>query len=138
MQIKRAIWFICGILLLMVAYIGLVLPGIPWSTPTVGAAYCFAQSSPRLHRWLHTHPLFGPFLLGWQKKRIFPTRAKYFMVVTMCSSLLMMWFATVNWIAVVCIAGIMMLVCICTWRFPGSDAEWQRRADAGEKSFWMK
>lgn len=138
MNIKRAVWFMCGIVLLIVAYIGVIVPGIPWSTPTVGAAYCFARSSTRLHNWLYSHTLFGPFLLGWQEKRIFPTRAKYFMVVTMCSSLLIMWFTTGNWIAIAWTGAFMALVVVWGFRYPGSEAEWQRRRDSGKKIAWLK
>lgn len=138
MNIKKILWFALGMILLGIAFIGVYMPMLPWSTPTVGAAYCFAKSSDRMHRWLYNHRLFGPFLIGWQEKRIFPTRFKYFMVVTMCSSLAVMWFTTGNLTAVLWTAGFMFLVCLWGWRFPGSDAEWQRRKDAGEKIAWMR
>lgn len=138
MSIRKALWFSAGVLLVGVAYLGVLLPGLPWSTPAVGAAYCFAKSSKRMSRWIYGHKLFGPFLLGWQEKRIFPTKAKYLMVVTMCSSLAVMWFTTGNIIAIASTAVFMLLVCIWGWRFPGSEAEWQRRKDAGEKIAWFK
>jgi len=138
MNIRKAFWFTLGIILLGIAFIGIYLPGLPWSTPTVGAAYCFAKSSDRMHQWLYSHPLFGPFLTGWQEKRIFPTKFKYFMVVTMCSSLALMWFTTGNLAAIAWAGGFMILVCIWGWRYPGSEAEYQRRKDAGKKIAWLR
>ena len=46
-KIKKAFWFTLGILLVGVAYLGVLLPGLPWSTPILGATFCFAKSSPR-------------------------------------------------------------------------------------------
>lgn len=131
-------WFIAGILFLGIAYIGVVVPGIPWSTPTVLAAYCFAKSSDRMHKWLYSHKLFGPFLIGWQEKRIFPTKLKYFMIATMTSSLAIMWFTTGNINAIIWTGIFMILVAIWGWRYPGSEAEWQRRVQEGKKIAWIK
>lgn len=138
MNIKKALWFTLGIILLGVAFIGVYLPGLPWSTPAVGAAYCFSKSSDRMHRWLYNHKLFGPFLTGWQENRIFPTKFKYFMVVTMCSSLALMWFTTGNLVAIAWTAGFMALVVGWGWRYPGSKEEYQRRKDAGKRIAWMR
>ena len=138
MNIKKALWFTAGIILLGIAFIGVYLPGLPWSTPAVGAAYCFSKSSERMHRWLYSHPLFGPFLTGWQEKRIFPTKFKYFMIVTMCSSLLLMWFTTGNLTAIVWTGAFMFLVCIWGFRYPGSEEEYQRRVAAGKRIAWLR
>jgi uncharacterized membrane protein YbaN (DUF454 family) len=138
MSLRKSLWFAAGMFLIAVAFIGIYLPLLPWSTPTVGAAYCFAKSSQRMHDWLYSHPLFGPFLTGWQEKRIFPTRAKYLMVVTMCSSLVVMWFTTGNLTAILWTGAFMALVVVWGWRYPGSEEEYQRRVDAGEKIAWIK
>lgn len=138
MNIRKTLWFSAGILLLGVAYIGVVVPGIPWSTPTVGAAYCFAKSSDRMHRWLYSHPLFGPFLTGWQEKRIFPRKLKYFMLLTMSSSLALLWFSTGNLNAIIGTGVFMLLVAVWAWRYPDSEKEYQRRKDAGKRIAWLR
>ena len=138
MNIRKALWFTAGIIFLGIAFIGIYVPGLPWSTPTVIAAYCFARSSKRMHDYLYNHKLFGPFLTGWTEKRIFPTKFKYFMLVTMSSSLVLMWFTTGNIKAMLWTGGFMALVAIWGWRYPGSEAEYQRRKDAGEKIAWLK
>jgi uncharacterized protein len=131
-------WFTAGIIFLGIAFVGIYLPGLPWSTPAVLAAYCFSKSSERMHRWLYNHKLFGPFLTGWQEKRIFPTKFKYFMIVTMSSSLAILWFTTGNPKAVLYSGIFMALVAVWGWRFPGSEAEHQARKDAGKRIAWLK
>jgi len=138
MNIRKALWFTLGMVLLGIAFIGIYLPGLPWSTPAVGSAYCFAKSSQRMHDWIYNHKLFGPFLIGWQEKRIFPTKFKYFMIATMCSSLLIMWATTGNLTAIYWVGSFMFLVCVWGFRYPGSEAEHQRRVDANERVAWLK
>jgi uncharacterized membrane protein YbaN (DUF454 family) len=137
-NIKKALWFTLGMILLGVAFVGVYLPGLPWSTPTVGAAYCFAKSSDRMHNYLYNHKLFGPFLIGWQEKKIFPTKLKYLMILTMMSSLVIMWFTTGNIKAIVWTGGFMVLVAIWGWRFPGSEEIYNERKNAGKRIAWLK
>ena len=137
MNIKKALWFSLGCILLVVAFIGVYLPGLPWSTPSVGAAYCFAKSSQRMHNYIMNHKLFGPFLRGWAEKRVFPTKFKYFMLVTMCSSLVVMWFTTGNVKAMMWTGGFMVLVAIWGWRYPGSEEEHARRVSEGKRVAWL-
>ena len=94
--IKKYIWMALGFLSLGMAYVGLILPGIPFSIFLVFAAYCFAKSSKRMHDWLYNHKYFGPFLTNWVQKRVFPTKGKYAMVIVMSSSLAFLWFSTGN------------------------------------------
>lgn len=135
---KKILWFSLGILLLAVAYAGLILPGIPWSTPAVGAAFCFAKSSDRMHKWLYSHKIFGPFLIGWQEKKIFPTKFKYFMIGTMTVSLVILFLTTGNVNALMGSGLFMLLVAIWAWRYPGSDEEYQRRVTEGKRISWLK
>lgn len=137
-KIKKALWFTLGMLLLGIAYIGVVTPGIPWSTPTVGAAYCFAKSSDRWHRFLMNHPLFGPFLRNWSEKRVFPSAGKWAMVITMDVSLLILWFTTYNWKLVGGVAIGMALCAIWALRYPSSVEEYELRKQQGLKIGWFK
>lgn len=119
------------------AYIGVVTPGIPFSIFLVGAAYCFARSSKKMEDWIYNHRHFGPFLVNWEKRRVFPRKAKYAMVLVMSSSLLIMYFTIP--IQGVLYSGIMMsLVAIWAWRYPDSVDEYYRRKDNGEKIGWTK
>ena len=96
MNIKKIFWAGCGFLLLGIAYLGVILPGLPWSIFIVMAAYCFAKSSERMHNWLYNHKLFGPFLTNWSEKKVFPLKLKYFMIATMATTVAFTYFATGN------------------------------------------
>ena len=137
-KFKKIFWFSLGMLLLGIAYIGIVTPGIPWSTPTVAAAFCFAKSNRKWHDWIMNHPLFGPFLRNWSEKRVFPTRGKWMMVITMDISLVILILTTGNlWLAAG-VGVVMLLVCVWAWRFPGSVEEYNRRKAAGEPVGWWR
>lgn len=137
-KIKKAFWFALGMLFLGVAYIGVVTPGIPWSTPTVVAAYCFAKSSERWHNWIMNHRLFGPFLRNWGEKRVFPKYGKWAMVITMDLSLIILWFTTQNWKLVGAVAIGMALCAIWALRYPSSVEEYEERVKQGRKVGWFK
>jgi uncharacterized membrane protein YbaN (DUF454 family) len=137
-KIKKAFWFVCGILCLAVAYAGVILPGIPWSTPVLGAAFCFAKSSPRFHNWIMNHKLFGPFITEWQTYRVYPQKGKYIMMAVMSTSLAAMWFGTGNPKATLYLFILFALIVTWAWRYPGSKEESKRRIKAGEKLGWIK
>ena len=126
-NIKKTAWIIAGFICIVIAYIGLIVPGIPWSTPAVGAAFCFAKGSDRWHRWLMNHKFFGPFLRNWKEKRIYPTKAKWAMFIMMDISLITLWLTTGNWMAVAGLAIIMAVILFWAYRLPGSEEEWQKR-----------
>lgn len=137
-NIKRAIWFCLGMICLGIAYVGIVTPGIPWSTPIVGSAYCFAKSSKRWHDYIMDHKLFGPFLRNWSTMRIFPKYGKWAMVVTMDLSLVILWITTQNW-KLVSGVGIGMLLCaVWALKYPSSVEEYEQRRFRGKKIGWFK
>ena len=135
---KKFLWTTLGFLSLGMAYIGVITPGLPYSCFVVFAAYCFSKGSERMHRWIYSHPLFGPFLTNWNERRVFPTKMKFFMLAMMSTSLLIMYFTGVKTIGIISTAGFMAIVAIWAWRFPGSVEEHQRRIDSGEKVGWLK
>ena len=137
-MIKKYLWMGIGFLSLGMAYIGVIVPGIPFSIFLVFAAYCFAKSSPRMHAWIYNHKYFGPFLTNWTQKRVFPQKMKYAMVAVMSSSAAFLYFSTGNIKATLWSAGFMALVAIWAWRFPSSVAEYEKRKKLGKKIGWLK
>lgn len=133
MNIKKIGWLLLGFVALTVAYIGVVMPGIPFSIPAVFAAYCFAKSSDRMHTWLYNHKLFGPFLTNWETKKVFPLKAKYGMLGFMAFALILMIVFTGNWKAVAYSGTFMALGALWGWRYPSTPEEYDRRKAAGEK-----
>jgi uncharacterized membrane protein YbaN (DUF454 family) len=137
-KFKKAFWVSLGFIFLGIAYIGVITPGIPWSTPTVVAAYCFAKGSERWHNWIMNHKLFGPFLRNWSEKRVFPIYGKWAMVATMDLSLIILWITTKNWKLVLALGLVMALVAIWAWRFPSSVEEYDKRRSEGRRIGWFK
>jgi len=137
-MIKKYFYMGLGFLSLVMAYIGFIVPGIPFSIFLVFSAYCFSKSSERMHKWIYGHKHFGPFLTNWSEKRVFPTKMKYMMVAVMSTTALFTWFATGNINAVLWSGGFMALVAIWAWRFPGSVEEWEHRKQTGKRIAWIK
>ena len=137
-MIKKYLWMGLGFLSLGMAYIGFVVPGIPFSIFLVFSAYCFAKSNKKMHDWLYNHKYFGPFLTNWTQKKVFPTWGKYAMIAVMSSSLAFLWFTTGNPKAVAWSGGFMALVAIWAWRYPGSVEEQERRVREGKRIAWFK
>lgn len=135
---KKLFWNCLGFLSLGMAYVGVITPGIPYSPFVVFAAYCFSKGSERMHRWIYNHKIFGPFLTNWNTKRVFPTKMKYFMLIMMSSSLIIMFFTGVPTRGIIYTAVFMSVVAIWAWRFPGSVAEHQKRIDNNERIGWLK
>lgn len=137
-KIKKYLWMTAGFLFLGVAYIGVIVPGIPWSTPSLIAAYCFGKSSERFHNYMMNHKLFGPFIKNWKDGRVYPNKVKWIMFICMDASLVIMWFATQNWKAVLGMGVFFALVLLWASRYPGTKEESDRRKAAGEKIGWLK
>ncbi|MGK6321262.1 YbaN family protein [Sphingomonas sp. DT-204] len=75
-ELSRPVWLALGWLFTALGFIGALLPLMPTTIFLILAAGCFARSSPRLERWLLTHPRFGPTLRAWREDGAISPRAK--------------------------------------------------------------
>jgi|TARA_B110000977_G_C10727150_1_gene357563 uncharacterized membrane protein YbaN (DUF454 family) len=137
-KIKKYLYQALGFLCVGIAYIGFVTPGIPFSIFLVVAAWAFAKSSPKMEAWLYNHPWFGKFLTNWTKKRVFPIKGKYAMILVMSSTLAFTWYFTGNMKAVLWSGISMALVAVWAWRYPSTVEEHNARVKAGKKIGWLK
>lgn len=137
-KIKKAFFFVLGCLCLIMAYIGVVTPGLPYSPFVVAAAYCFARSSERMYNWIMNHRIFGPFITNWNQKRVFPIRLKFFMLGSMSISLILMYTSGVPIKGIIYTAIFMACVAIWAWRYPSSLEEYDQRIGEGRKIGWFK
>ena len=78
---------IAGVLAVLLGVIGIFLPLLPTTPFLLLAAACFARSSPRMHHYLMTHRVFGPYLRNYHEGRGIPARAKVLALLMMWSSL---------------------------------------------------
>ena len=91
-----------------------------------------------MHRWIYNHKIFGPFLMNWQTKRVFPQKLRYLMLTMMSLSLILMWTGGVKPIGIISTAVFMTLVAVWAWRYPNTPEEHDRRKSANEKIGWIK
>lgn len=138
MNIKKHFWRAAGLLSVGCAYIGAIVPGIPTTSFLLLALWCFGKSSPALQKWIWEHPLFGPYVVNWSEKRIYPTKAKYMMLACCSASYAWLLYIALKPVALVSIAVFMLFWLIWAWRYPGSIAEYDRRVSAGERIGWFK
>ena len=136
-NIKKFIYFTLGCLCIVMAWIGVVTPGIPYSPFVVAAAFCFARSSERAHRWIMNHKIFGPFLTNWSNKRVFPQRMKYLMIAMMSLSLVLMTVSGVKPMGIISTGIFMAIVATWAWRYPSSVEEHDLRLEQGSKIGWF-
>ena len=64
-------WLLMGLgsLFVGLAAVGLFIPLVPTIDFLLLAAICYANSSPRAHRWLHTNRVFGKRLRDYRERR---------------------------------------------------------------------
>ena len=70
------LWSLLGLFFVGLGGLGVVLPLLPTTPFVLLAAWCFARSSPRLHRWLLESELFGPVLKDWERRRCMSRRVR--------------------------------------------------------------
>jgi uncharacterized protein len=83
----RALFFVAGMVCLMLAIAGVVLPLLPGTPLALLAAACFARSYRPFHEWLIGHRLFGPMVREWRQHRGIPYRAKLTAIAMMAVGL---------------------------------------------------
>lgn len=82
----RLLWISLGLVALALGLAGVVLPLVPTTPFMILAAACFAKSSPRLHNWLVSHPVFGPAIRDWRENRAINRRAKRLALTAMAAA----------------------------------------------------
>jgi len=79
----RGLLWLAGSVSLALGFLGVVLPGLPTTPFVLLAAACYAQASPRLHRWMLNHRWIGPMLRDWEHDRSLTRRSKTVAVLSM-------------------------------------------------------
>lgn len=120
-------WFLLTLagIFFVLGVIGLFLPIMPTVPFLVVAAWCASRSSPRLHRWLLSHPRFGHLLRDWYEAGLVPRRAKWITSVMMAGSTGMMLYVTpARWMpAIWAIIACMALILVWLWMRPETRPE---------------
>jgi len=107
----RVFYFCMGWVLVALGVIGAVTPLLPTTIFLIGAAGCFARSSPRLEAWLLDHPQFGKTLRDWRSDGAISLPAKMMACAGMTFGFVAFWFSAHPslWLA----AGVAALLLAC-------------------------
>ena len=100
--VKRIGLVTVGLASLALGAIGIFVPLLPTTPLVLVAAFCFANSSERLHQWLLDHNVFGPLIDNWRRYGAISRNAKIMSVVSMVAILVISWLLEVaTWIIAV-------------------------------------
>ncbi len=119
----RWAWWLLAYASLGMGIVGVFVPGLPTTVFILIAAYAASRGSERLHRYLVTHPRFGPMIHDWHRHRAVSRRAKWAATWTMLASAaillaLMLWSGSHRgWMVALPIAC-MAVVAAWLWRRP--------------------
>lgn len=73
---KQIIFFVLGIITLVLAYLGIVLPGFPGTPFILLTAYFFVRSSDRMYNWLLKQKLFAKLINSYESQEKLPLKFK--------------------------------------------------------------
>ncbi|MDD1782397.1 YbaN family protein [Enterovibrio sp. ZSDZ35] len=76
LSFKRIVLLSVGWICVALGVIGIFLPLLPTTPFMLLASACFMRGSPRIAKWLHEHPKFGPALNNWHQHRAIDRRIK--------------------------------------------------------------
>ncbi|MCA8881168.1 MAG: YbaN family protein [Rhodobacteraceae bacterium] len=85
----RIFWLAAGLLSVAIGVIGIFLPILPTVPFMILAAFCFSESSPRLHAWLLSHPVYGPHIRDWRERGAIRLGAKRLATASILASILL-------------------------------------------------
>lgn len=82
MSVKKIIFIVLGCICLALGTVGVVLPILPTVPFYLATAFCFANSSQRLHRWFIGTGLYKKHLQSYVEKRGMLLKTKISIIVT--------------------------------------------------------
>jgi len=81
--LSRTVWFVLGLLSMIVGLIGIPVPGLPTTPLMILAAACFAKSSQRFYDWIINNRMFGEHVKNYREGNGIPKKSKPVILGTM-------------------------------------------------------
>lgn len=128
----RIVWAVCGVVALCLGALGALLPLLPTVPFMLLAAFCFARSSPELHHWLVSHPVFGPPILEWQHHGAISRRAKLLATVSIGAVFSLSLILGVRPLILGIQASVLCLVLLFIWSRPEGPRTARRTDDPAD------
>lgn len=106
----RIFFIVLGILCVILAALGVLLPGLPATPFLLLASYSFARSSRKMHDWLVNNRIFGPILTDFIEKKGIRLRIKIYSILLMWGMMLFSVFYLIdaNTVKYVAAAGVIV------------------------------
>lgn len=83
---KKKIFFVVGILSIILGSIGIFLPILPTTPFLLLSAYCFNKSSEKFHKTLLENKIFGKYIKDYQEKKGVSRKNKFIAILTLIIS----------------------------------------------------
>lgn len=80
---KKVLYIIMGTISLILAYFGIVMPGVPGIPFILLTAFFYFRSSEKLSNWVMKQKIFAKVINEYKDKKEFPMRLKVFVVVNL-------------------------------------------------------
>ena len=123
MKISKYLLIALGWLCVGLAFIGVIIPGIPTTIFLIIALWAFAKSSKKLHAWLINHKKFGPILKNWQSHKVVPKNAKITMVILQILAVIILYWSTKSLLYAILLAILLIFVARYVISLPSSVSE---------------
>ncbi len=88
----RPLYRMGGVLCVILAVIGAVLPIMPTVPFLLLAVFCFARSNPEWERRILDHPHWGPQVRDWRERRAISRRSKTAAILAMTAGAVVTWY----------------------------------------------
>jgi uncharacterized membrane protein YbaN (DUF454 family) len=94
----RILYNVLGTVALVLAVLGIFLPLLPTTPFLLLASACYLRGSERMHHWLLSHRVLGPYIRDFQSGLGIPLRTKLLALALMWPSLaLSAWIMPIPW-----------------------------------------
>ena len=107
-----------AVLSLMMAFAGVLLPGLPATEFVILSAWAAAKGSPTIYRFIMSRPYFRDMIENWQNGRVITRKNKVISTISISVCFLILWVHQVAlWVLVVATFG-MLIALVIIWRRP--------------------
>lgn len=112
-------YFVLGSLSLVMAYVGVALPGVPGIPFILLTAFFYVRSSDKMYHWVLKHRLFGRMIREFQKHKTVPLGFKILVISQLWVSIIVaqIWFLEQMWIRIlVVVSGLGVSIVAARWK----------------------